>query len=214
MTNQPVAILQHTHEDFHMGCVKRHVSYTAIIVGALVGIGLSFLLNLFAIAIGLSMVRTKEGMISLAIGGFIGLLIGAIVSMFVAGYAAGYLGRPFCIKRNLGVLYGFTTWCLALILTVLLTAHMGRYISTYSNFVVNPTSVVVTHNEEAPAADTSIQASSSEMTTVNIQTVTKSLGFSTFLIFVIFFMGAIASCFGGHYGMAGNEADYLKNRDE
>jgi hypothetical protein len=69
-----------------------------------VGVGLSFLLNLFSIAIGLSLVTTsKEGIASLAIGGFLGLVISAIAAMFVAGTTSGYLGRSCCAKRNLGV---------------------------------------------------------------------------------------------------------------
>src|SRR5687767_10657531 len=76
------------------GCRPKAISWTAILAGALVGMGLTFLLNTFSIGIGLSLVRTTEdGLTSLAIGGFIGLLIGAIVSMFAAGFTAGCLGK-------------------------------------------------------------------------------------------------------------------------
>lgn len=177
----------------------KRISWSAIIVGALVGTGLSFLLNLFSIAIGLSIVKTThDGLVSLAVGGFIGLLIGAIVAMFVAGLAAGYLGRPYSVKRNLGVVYGFTTWCLALILMMLLASHVGRYITSYSSFITNPTPVVFSNNQLSPVITTSTLSSK---VVVNSQAATNNLGYSAFLIFILFFVGAISSCFGGHCGM-------------
>lgn len=187
----------HTHM-----CHFKRLSWSAITTGALVGIGLSFLLNLFSVAIGLSIVTTtQEGLISLAVGGFIGLIIGAIVSMFVAGFTAGYLGRPYCVKRNLGVLYGFTTWCLALILMVLLTSYMGRYIKSYSDFISGPRTTIFTTHKEAPVV---ILSSTTQNTTATVEpkTTEQSLGYSPFLIFTLFFISALASCFGGHYGMS------------
>jgi hypothetical protein len=198
MTMEQCGIPGHT-ASAHV-CGYKRISWTAILVGAFVGIGLGFLLNLFSIAIGLSIVTTtKEGLVSLAIGGFVGLLIGAIASMFVAGFAAGYLGRPYCIKRNLGALYGFTTWCVALILTVLLTAHMGRYVNYYSNFASNP--VVVTNDNVTPAVSASTTHTDTAVVTVNAQKTTNDIGIGTFLIFILFFVGALSACFGGHCAM-------------
>ncbi len=146
-----------------MFCLKR-ISWNAILVGALIGIGLSFLLNLFSVAIGLSIVKTtQEGLATLAIGGFIGLLIGTIVSMFVAGLAAGYLGRPYSIKRNLGIVYGFTTWCSALILMMLLASPIGSYVTSYSSFITHPTAVVFVNNQQSPAINTNTSNSSVEV---------------------------------------------------
>lgn len=195
----------HTHM-----CHVRRLSWTAVITGALIGLGLSFLLNLFSIAIGLSIVTTThEGIVSLAIGGFIGLIIGAIASMFVAGFAAGFLGRTYCIKRNLGVLYGFTTWCLSLILMVLLSSFMGRYIHSYSDFISNPkTTIFTTHKVESVA--TLPVSTPNITTTVSEQKTEKSLEYSAFLIFILFFISALASCFGGHYGMSCGKDDDCK----
>ncbi|HVY53836.1 MAG TPA: hypothetical protein VHA13_04890, partial [Gammaproteobacteria bacterium] len=54
--------------------LQKRLSWTAVIAGALVGIGLSFLLNIFSISIGLTLIKTSaEGAVSLALGGFIGL---------------------------------------------------------------------------------------------------------------------------------------------
>lgn len=184
--------MNHWH---HLKCI----SWSAILVGALVGIGLSFLLSLFSVAIDLSVVKTtQEGLVSFAVGGFIALLITAIIAKFMGGFVAGYLGRPFCIKRNFGVIYGFTTWCLALVLTALLIGPMTRYVTTYSHFVTSPSAVVVESNNQIQAAKTSID---SEVVVVNPQTALHTIGWGTFIIFILFFVGAVSSCFGGHYGM-------------
>lgn len=189
---------QHLRERYGFKCI----SWSAIVVGALVGVGLSFLLNLFGVAIGLSLVTTsKAGMISLAIGGFIGLLISAFIAMFVAGTAAGYLGRSHCLKRNLGVVYGFSTWCLALILSVLLASHILHFVSNYTNFITNQATVSTTQNSNMPAVTTAQKSSNTSLVVVNTQKATNTLGYVSFLVFILFAVSALASCFGGHYGM-------------
>jgi hypothetical protein len=203
MTNEQCDISHHIY-------LKR-ISWSAIVVGALVGTGLSLLLNLFSVAIGLSVVRTThDGLVSLAVGGFIGLLIGAIVAMFVAGFTAGYLGQPYTTKRNLGIIYGFTTWCLALILTILLASHVGRYVTSYSAFITNPTAVVFTNNQISPAVTTTNTNTSNLNIVVNAQAATNNLGYTAFLIFILFFVGAISSCFGGHYGVICRTCKYCR----
>ena len=126
------------------GYYYKRMSWGAVFAGALVGIGLSFLLNLLSVAIGLSVISTtQEGMASLAIGGLVGLLIGTIIAAFFGGYTAGCLGRPFCGKAKYGIVYGFLAWIVALILAALLTTNIGRYVTSYSNFVSNPSMVFV-----------------------------------------------------------------------
>lgn len=174
----------------------RCFSWSAALVGAFVGIGLSFLLNLFSIAIGLSMVKTStDGLVTLAIGGFIGLLIGSIISMFMAGFSAGYLAKPLCWKPNMGALYGFVAWCLALIIMAMFSMQIGRYVAAYTNFVNKP-AVIVSYNERDNTTAVN------EKPVVNAQTATNTLGYSTFLIFVLFAVSALASAVGGQCGVA------------
>lgn len=187
---------KHFHEHAHCWSAKC-ISWSAIFAGALVGIGLTFLLNLFSVAIGLSIFSISSGGIAgLAVGGLIGLAICAIVSMFVAGMVAGYLGRSQCAKRNLGILYGFTTWCLALLLTAILASYVGRYVSSYSNFISNPSTIIVT--EVTPIAS---ESQSNPAIILNAQKATNTFGVGAFIVFVLFFIGAVSSCFGGHCGM-------------
>lgn len=199
-----------TH-DHNKQCCSNRISVKALFTGAFIGMGIGFLLQLFYIAIGLSAFTTNtEGLFVLAIGGLIGLLIGTIVTTFVAGYAAAYLGRSFCCKRNLGVIYGFTTWCLMLVLTVMFASHLGRYVSSYASFVSQPTIVKVISidqvNGQAQVSATT-PASGGEVVSV----ATSSVGMGAFIIFILFFVGALASCFGGHYGMYAR--DCCKDKD-
>lgn len=200
--NNAVNSGQTQHYDYqhgHRAWCLQYISWTAIIVGALIGIGLSFLLNLFSVAIGLSIFTVSaDGLVSLAVGGFLGLVIGAVVSMFLAGFTSGWLGRSHCGKHNLGILYGFTTWSLALVMTVLLTSHVGRYIASYSNFVSNPATIIVTTNENAPMVS---ESPISGAMTVNAEKATNTIGLGAFVVFILFFISAVSSCVGAYWAM-------------
>lgn len=190
------SVHEHVH-DHH--CLKT-ISWRAIFAGAFVGMGLAFLLNIFSVAIGLSAYSMVNGVSGLAVGGFVGLLIGGIISTFMAGWVSGYLGRPYCPRHNLGILYGFLAWSLALIFTVLLASHSTQYLSNYSKFIINPTNDVVvsqTASSEAPP----VEMSRDGTTVVNADSAAKAISVTAFIVFCLFFIGAVSACFGGHYGM-------------
>jgi hypothetical protein len=193
------------------GCC-RSLSWTAVFAGALVGVGLGFILSLFSVAIGLSAYSsTTDGAMTIAVGGLIGIAIGVIASMFASGYVAGYLDRPKCVndecpKRQSGALNGFVAWCLALIISVSIAPHLHHYVTVYSNFVSNPNSVSSFTMEKpgsaldaAAAANGNTAPASDEAAVVPASTTAKS----AFLIFVLFILGALSSAFGGHFGMYG-----------
>jgi len=188
-------------EHGHFHCPTR-ISWSAIVTGTLIGVGLSFLLNLFGVTIGLSAFSmTHEGVSSLAIGGFLGLIISTIVSMFFGGFAAGYLGRLYAPKRNLGVIYGFTTWSVSIILSAIVTSHFGHYVDTYS---ANVTGNTVNVMQEKPAASTKAQPSTHEVqiAAVTPKEVSGGMAVVAFIVFALFFIGAFSSCLGAHYGMS------------
>ncbi|MDR3492280.1 MAG: hypothetical protein P4M12_09610 [Gammaproteobacteria bacterium] len=173
-------------------------SWTAITVGALVGIGLSFLFNLFSLAFGLTAFQhTQEGMSVFAIGGFLGLVAGTVVSMFIAGYTAGRIGRLYT-NRDLGLMYGFTTWCLMLIITVLLASNMGQFTqahtSVFSNLQGSLASNVI---DTAPITEVSTDKQSGKTMVTVAANKTSILATTTFITFFLFLMGAAATCFGG-----------------
>jgi hypothetical protein len=192
----------------HCCCPPHHfkrVSWTAIFIGAIVAIGLTFLLNLFGVAIGLSaFTMGTDGAIVLAVGGLIGIIIGVIASMLAAGYAAGYLGRLHCPKRNLGVIYGFTTWCVALILSAVIGAQISSYVTSYSNAISH--SVLVssqdkTHPSTTLTVKTTPSALSTGQKTIKLTTSPNGLAWGALSVFAIFFIGAFASCLGACWGM-------------
>lgn len=184
-------------------CHKRCLSWTAIIAGAFVGIGLTFLLNLFNVAIGLTVFSFTNNGPTLLLGGFLALLVSVIVSMFFSGYVAGFLGRPYCLKRNTGIVYGFVTWTLALILTAFLASHVGRFVYTYSHFVTDPTTIILTTDEGTPTSTVKTNKATQAPTEliVNVDRTQTSYGIGALVIFILFAVGAFFSCLGGVCGM-------------
>lgn len=179
-----------------------------ILTGALVAVGLSFLLSIFGAAIGLSAFRTSpEGVTSLAIGGYIGMLIGTIAVMFLAGWVAGFLGRTHCFHRNLGALYGFTAWCLSLLIMVVIAMQTIQFISVNLYSITNRkvTTARLYNDAAAHMANEPRTANSTnndlDRTNPNDAEATKLLARSLFLTFTLFFIGAISSALGGYCGV-------------
>jgi hypothetical protein len=202
MTIQPNATPVDRFSSYPTSALTGTIAWSAIIVGALASIGLSFLLNLFNIAIGLTAISTDlTGHKALAIGGFIGLLIGAIATMFFSGWLAGYLARPTYRRCNLGGIYGFAAWCLGLLLTILTASSVGHFIHSSTVVLSDPTAatteVYINQNRNAPAVQ---MAPDDNTLTVNPAKIAKGLGVSAFLVFIIFFIGAVSSTIGGYWG--------------
>lgn len=171
--------------------------WTAIFAGALVGLGLGFLLNLFGVAIGLSAYHSNQNETLIAIGGVVGLLIGVIIAMGVSGFVAGYAGRFRHCYCHWGVIYGFVTWSLTLILSALLVIPTMHYMALYEESL-NP-ALVATEISKASEAKTSTTKEQAASTALN-QTVKHpaSLGW---VVFILFFVGAFSSCLGACWGM-------------
>lgn len=193
------------------GYPSKRISWTAIIVGALVGVGLSFLLNLFAIAMGLSAVTVgKTGSMVLTLGGILGLVLGNVIAMIAAGYAAGYLGRMHC-PRNLGILYGFTTWCVALLLSSFVLSDISHYTSNYSQTVVGKNVVHQPTDENGAAGKTQhtvvkgraneVPSSSQNANEDELLATTWDLAYGAFVIFALFLISAVSACIGAGWAM-------------
>jgi MFS family permease len=224
MITEKNIIDNHTHNRL---CFRKCLQWTAILGGAFVGLGISFLLYVFGMAIGLStFTATQAGVTTLAVGGFVGSAIGAIVSMFVGGWISGYLAskgysndynhrfdgnhdRKVC--GNIGALYGFITWVITLIVTILLATSVGTYISTRYQMASNPTATIITTtNPEAPMVSEhrppmvgEHRMTTTEPThmTVNDEKAVNTVGKTLFALFVLFFLGAFSSCLGGYMGI-------------
>ncbi|MBN9226160.1 MULTISPECIES: hypothetical protein [Legionella] len=185
-----------------------NIHWTAIIAGAFVGVGLTFLLNIFSMAIGLSAYTSSPNTApAVAIGGVLGLLIGVIVSMGAAGFVAGYLGRFHHCYCHGGVIYGFITWSLVLMLSALLIMPLTHYVSFYEENLdpnLAPTQI--------SAADVNVSVTSQQNapTQKMINANPKHLAWNGWILFILFFLGAISSCISACYGMRGKKEEENK----
>lgn len=160
-------------------------SWKPILIGAIVGVGLTFLLNLFGVAIGLTAYTETGGTETLAFGGLIATAFSTVVAMFVAGWVSGYMGIRYCTKRHLGILYGFLTWSVALIIGIVLAGFVQDYVAYYSHALAGSHDYHRGSNAVAAA----------------VSPTPENVKISAYIMFVLFFLGAFAATLGGHLGM-------------
>lgn len=182
------------------GCNAHHIHricWSAIFGGALVGVGLGFLLHLYSIAISLSAFSSSDhGASVIAIGGLLGMLLGVIASMGAAGFVSGFLGRFHYYSLHGGIIYGFITWSLIIFLSVIMTAPMGKFISAYGNSLSHSTVVY------SPGVDvTNASSIDNNSTSIKAQVSATELAWGGWIVFGLFFVGAISSCVGASYGI-------------
>lgn len=181
------------------------ICWAAIFAGAFTALGLAFLLHLFALAIGLSAyAASPDGASTIAIGGFLGFVIGIIVSMAVAGFVAGYLMRCHYNQYHEGVIYGFLTWSLALLLSAVFVMPLSHYTGAYTKALA-PT---VTINESSNSIDVSTNKviapdtqAEKNQDAATVEVTAATLTGSSWMMFVLFFLGAFASCIGACCGI-------------
>lgn len=192
------------HSEQHMdgqSCYVKCISWAGIVAGALVAVGLSFLLNLLGVSLDLSVFSASaEGSKTIAMGGFIVLLIISVVVMFIAGKVAGKLGRFTCKTRKIGILHGFLAWVLALIISIVGADSLNKFIVGHVNGMVYQSSHYgqLTSSEAASLTSTIVADASKDLASVSTDKKSSVLSIATFLTFLIFFVGAVASCLGGY----------------
>lgn len=202
MNNDPVILEKECR--VHHG---HSMCWSAVFSGAFVGVGLAFLLHLYGVAIGLSAYSSSsDGASIIAIGGLLGMLIGIIASMATAGFVAGYLGRHHYHQMHGGVMYGFITWSLILIMSVITAGSLAKYTSAYSEALNKPVSVSTYHVDENTVSKPTVKVE----TATSVKEVTpKELAWSGWIIFGFFFVGALSSCIGACCGMGCKRLEHL-----
>lgn len=210
MTNEYTTTAKECNEHDHC-CNNNCLSWKAIFTGAIIAVGLSFLLNLFGVAIGLSAYTpSKAGIQTLAIGEFFGMAIGIMVVMFFSGWVSGYLGKAHCVNRHFGTLYGLTTWCLALIIGAILVTHFGDFVNKQHNAFINPNETVLKMASNAASSKSLDDVTASAETKTNAtqalssqdkEKAANTIGKSMLLTFILFFVGAVTCTYGGYVGM-------------
>lgn len=183
------------------------ICWSAIFAGAFVGMGLAFLLHLYGVAISLSAFSSmQDGASVIAIGGALGMLFGVIVAMATAGFVAGHLGRFHYNRVHGGVIYGFITWTLILLMSAVIAGPIMNYAAVYGNSLsrsVNVEAVTVNVSSDSTANDlTAPVIKHSDNTKQPVAVVnTTQLAWSGWLVFLLFFVGAISSCVGATCAM-------------
>ncbi|HVT62521.1 MAG TPA: hypothetical protein VHD33_03425 [Legionellaceae bacterium] len=176
------------------------VSWSAVFAGAVAGVGINFLLNLFALAFGIaSFAHDANGHTIFSAMGFLWFCIAAIIAMFITGWLAGRLTPRVMPTPHWGIVYGFLAWSLLLILTIILITNMIQYMAFHSNFTSNLVEIRLT--SQAPMLTmTKAHQSLQSPLKFNIETHKKIIILNGVLTFVLFMLGAITSGIGGYLG--------------
>lgn len=186
----------------HCGHRTAHFCWAAVFVGALVGIGLGFLFHLFRMAFGLDVYSTtSNGASVIAMGGFVGLFIGVIISMSTAGFVAGSMARLH-LHCGSSVVYGFVTWSLVLMLSALLLMPISHYVA-FSEDTLNPSAMMteMTTSNDGALKSTSTSVEKNKMKKATTQTTsTTNMAWNGWIVFSLFFVGALSSCIGARCG--------------
>ena len=181
------------------------VCWSAIFAGAFTGLGLAFLLHCYGLAIGLSAFSSSaQGASLIAIGGLLGVVLGVIAAMAASGFVAGYLGRFHYFPHNGGVIYGFVTWSMVLFLSAIMLTPLEHYASDYKNALLNTTVTETRHDDGKKIALKEHKASPvKKETAVSSEQVLSAdqLAWGGWLVFGLFFIGAVSSCVGASCGM-------------
>lgn len=167
--------------DKHFLCIK------SIIIGSFIAIGLSFLFNLLNVGVGISAYQSQSGNISLAVGGFIWLLIGSCITMLIVGWATSLLSQTSC--KIIGIIHGFSAWCLSLSILLFITLYALKLTTESLTTLITsmPFTSLLTHSINTWANPP-----------------VKYTAGGIWAFFIIFLIGAFASCIGGYFGATAN----------
>jgi len=180
------------------GSKKDLFYWPAVVIAALIGVGLTFLCSLLGLAFGFTAFSMNStGATVFNVSGFVGLVIVAIISMFIVGWIAGSIGRPFYVRKYSGELYGLAAWSLALVLTILLAGPSERMIANTS-YRVNRSVAVVAMAENPATVGARVGAKVAGVKpNATEKENAEALATASFVTFFLFFIGALISCFGG-----------------
>ncbi|BCA94417.1 hypothetical protein TUM19329_07780 [Legionella antarctica] len=198
MTNENLIVTEREGQNHH----HYRICWSAIFAGTFVGLGLAFLLHLYGVAISLSAFSSSpDGASVIAIGGFLGMLLGVIASMATAGFVAGYLGRFHYHHIKGGIIFGFITWSLILVMSAIMAGPVMHYVSLNTNYVsgsalTDTSKVKVTKEATSPRIQNNKNADSQA-----VEVTPTELAWSGWVIFALFFVGALSSCIGACCGM-------------
>ncbi len=178
---------------------KKTISWNAVLVGAIVALGLTFLFNLLTLAVGLSLfTKDPTGQMILTFSSFAWILIGGYFVLFVSGWLGGrVVNHHTCsLHKANGCLHGFLIWTVFLIISLFGLSFMASDAAS----ILLKTTAITTPAE----TDLSLSNEPATMTNTTSSKEAKSVrkkGLATFATFFIFTVGAVGCCAGAHYGV-------------
>lgn len=173
--------------------------WTAIISGALAGVGLNFLLNLFSLAFALASFSVhSDGNTIFMFWGFLWFIFSAILAMFTTGWIAGKLA-PKIFPDAYGFLIGFLSWSLLLIMTIVLITNMIQYTVFHSNFTSSLLAIKIVGKMPMLTENVADLQGNSPLS-INIEMKNKVIILNAFLTLILFFSGALFAAIGGFLG--------------
>lgn len=218
----------------YYGYVYKHKSMTwsAVIAGALIAFGLTFLFNILLVGVGLVVYsNTSQGAPELAFYGFLVTLIGGTILLFFAGYKTGKLikhcPRHYAtteVTGNVtdkgiidcgcyhGMTHGFLAWVLYLIISLAffsVIAHDKSY-----DFMRSPYLITERNAPDTQAAATANPTTNQAVSTTETQTTAPDpravhvAGVHIIAVFLIFLFGAVGCAIGSFIGMLANRKYY------
>lgn len=126
---------------------ENKLDWSALFAGAIGGVGLNFLLNLLALAIGLSSFSiAQEGSTRFSLAGYSLFCFSAFIAMFFTGWLAGKLSSGLLLRKAWGLVHGFLAWCLLLLFTVMLITNLIQYTAFHANFTSNLAGINISAN--------------------------------------------------------------------
>lgn len=177
-----------------------YISWSALYGGAVAGVGLNFLMNLLALGLGVTSFSVSENGDTLFSGwGFSFFIISALCAMFITGWIAGTFTPRVLEKRTWGLLYGFLSWSLLLIFTIILITNFIQYTAFHSNFTSSLVEIKLKHSLPM-LTETAAHKIPNSPLSFNIETHKKVITLNALLTFLLFFVGATASALGGFIG--------------
>lgn len=186
------------------------ISWSAIFAGAIAGVGANFLFNLLALSLGIdSFSIDSPGETRFSYSGIAGFILFAVLAMFFTGFIAGILTPKF--KNKIwGLLYGFLSWCVLLIFTIILITNFIQYTAFHTNFSSNLVAVKIQNNSPM-LTETKAHALKNTPLSFNIETHKKIITLNAYFTFFLFFVGALSSMFGGLTGYSFSRINISKD---
>lgn len=195
-------IISNTNQYVNHHC-SRKLSWKAIMAGALVAVGLTFLFNVLTVGLNLSLFTHNEnGQDILVFATLAWMVAGGYMILFLSGWIAGKQRCCGCYGDSFhatsGFLHGFLVWTVYLIIAVVLISLLAD----------TPTMLYIQKaffNITLPnVMSGTLSAENAVAAAQNVQTVNK-LGLGTLSTFLIFFMGALGASLGGYCGTKHSE---------